>query len=100
MSQTDVNRPVYKTFMGRQFIHGGGVAIFHVASARVVVVHHTKENHYFLPKGRRDIGEDSVAGAEREGFEEVCKASPSLCSSSFMLVDSFLPSVICSIKRG
>lgn len=26
--------------------------------------------YYFLPKGRRDVGEETGAGAEREGFEE------------------------------
>jgi hypothetical protein len=27
--------------------------------------------YYFLPKGRRDAGEESGTGAEREGYEEV-----------------------------
>ncbi|KAL6713408.1 hypothetical protein ACLMJK_008873 [Lecanora helva] len=49
---------------------GAGVAIFHLASSRVVVCYHPEEKYWFLPKGRRDIGEDSGAGAEREGFEE------------------------------
>ena len=50
---------------------GAGVAIFHLASSRVVVCYHPVEKYWFLPKGRRDAGEDSGPGAEREGFEEV-----------------------------
>lgn len=50
---------------------GAGVAIFHLASSRVVVCYHSVDKYYFLPKGRRDASEDTVSAAEREGFEEV-----------------------------
>lgn len=50
---------------------GAGVAIFHLASSRVVLCYHSVDNYWFLPKGRRDTSEDTGAGAEREGFEEV-----------------------------
>ena len=50
---------------------GAGVAIFHLASSRVVICYHSVDKYYFLPKGRRDASEDTGAGAEREGFEEV-----------------------------
>ena len=69
----DISDPVDRAFAGQRFIHGGGVAIFHIKSARVVVVHHTKKNYWFLPKGRKDVDETSAEGAEREGFEEVNK---------------------------
>lgn len=49
----------------------GGVAIFHIASQRVVVCRHSVHEYWFLPKGRRDAGEESGKGAEREGYEEV-----------------------------
>lgn len=51
------------------------MAIFHIASKRVVVCSVPRRNgkvYFFLPKGRRDAGEDSRTGAEREGYEEVC----------------------------
>ena len=57
---------------------GAGVAIFHLASSRVVLCYHTHHNYWFLPKGRRDANEDTGAGAEREGFEEVL-ANPQPC---------------------
>lgn len=53
---------------------GAGVAIFHIASGRVVIcsaVDRKMGLYYFLPKGRRDAGEESGRGAEREGYEEV-----------------------------
>ena len=50
---------------------GAGVAIFHLASSRVVLCYHSIDKYWFLPKGRRDAGEETGAGAEREGFEEV-----------------------------
>lgn len=54
---------------------GAGVAIFHLASSRVVLCYHSVGKYWFLPKGRRDAGEDTGAGAEREGFEEVTRPS-------------------------
>ena len=53
---------------------GAGVAIFHIVSARVVLCYHTVDKYWFLPKGRRDANEETTAGAEREGFEEVFSA--------------------------
>lgn len=50
---------------------GAGVAIFHLASSRIVLCYHSVDEYWFLPKGRRDANEDSGAGAEREGYEEV-----------------------------
>ena len=50
---------------------GAGVAIFHLASSRVVLCYHSVDKYWFLPKGRRDAGEETGAGAEREGYEEV-----------------------------
>lgn len=50
---------------------GAGVAIFHIASSRVVVCYHPVHKYWFLPKGRRDASEDTGSGTEREGFEEV-----------------------------
>ncbi len=65
------NLPICANFASNKLTIGAGVAIFHIASARVVVCWHSRDNYWFLPKGRRDAGEDSGAGAEREGFEEV-----------------------------
>ncbi|KAH7070510.1 hypothetical protein BKA63DRAFT_78383 [Paraphoma chrysanthemicola] len=66
-------QPVIAQFSGDRFINGGGVAIFHLATGRVVIcsaVDRRVGKYYFLPKGRRDAGEESGRGAEREGYEE------------------------------
>lgn len=65
--------PITAHYPDSDFVVGGGVAIFHLATGRVVLCHeqHRGSVHYFLPKGRRDAGEESGPGAEREGYEEV-----------------------------
>ncbi|KAF4539775.1 Nudix domain-containing protein [Lasiodiplodia theobromae] len=62
--------PVVANFPSEHLVIGCGVAIFHVASARVVLCRHTRDRYWFLPKGRRDAGEETNRAAEREGFEE------------------------------
>tara|TARA_R110002003_G_scaffold27_9_gene1409 strand:- start:899 stop:1174 length:276 start_codon:yes stop_codon:yes gene_type:complete len=71
-------QPVIAQFSGNRFVNGGGVAIFHLATGRVVICSAESRRggkYYFLPKGRRDAGEESGTGAEREGYEEVFKAN-------------------------
>ena len=63
--------PVNANFDSSHLTIGAGVAIFHLASSRVILCQHSVKKYWFLPKGRRDAGEDTVRGAEREGFEEV-----------------------------
>ncbi|KAL8922851.1 MAG: hypothetical protein Q9208_004976 [Pyrenodesmia sp. 3 TL-2023] len=64
------NNPVIVNYDSAHLTIGAGVAIFHLASSRVVVCYHSADHYWFLPKGRRDAGEDTGTGAEREGFEE------------------------------
>lgn len=63
--------PVVANFDSSHLTVGAGVAIFHLASSRVIICQHSVDKYWFLPKGRRDAGEDTASGAEREGFEEV-----------------------------
>ncbi|KAL8796879.1 MAG: hypothetical protein Q9195_000962 [Heterodermia aff. obscurata] len=64
------DNPVVASFDSEHLTVGAGVAIFHIASSRVVVCYHTMHGYWFLPKGRRDVNEETSAAAEREGFEE------------------------------
>lgn len=68
------SQPITAHFDSASFMLGGGVAIFHLATGRVVLCSYESKGRkvYFLPKGRRDAGEESGVGAEREGYEEVC----------------------------
>ncbi|KAF2502754.1 hypothetical protein BU16DRAFT_521431 [Lophium mytilinum] len=63
---------VTRNFGSQNFVIAAGVAIFHLASESVVLCNeiHGGEKIHFLPKGRRDIGEESGRNAIREGFEE------------------------------
>lgn len=76
------SRPVVANFASEKIVTGAGVAIFHLASERVVVCYHSRDGYWFLPKGRRNEGEGSREAAVREGYEEVCRMFP---SSSFSL---------------
>lgn len=88
--------PVIAQFPGEDLVVGGGVAIFHIASGRVVICSaHDRRGvkYYFLPKGRRDAGEESRTGAEREGYEEVVsnfdcylKSNADCCSSQVIAI--------------
>ena len=67
------SQPITATFDSAAFMVGAGVAIFHLATGRVVLCSYEAHGRKvdFLPKGRRDAGEESGVGAEREGYEEV-----------------------------
>ena len=62
--------PIYANYPSEKLTIGAGVAIFHIASERVVVCYHTRDKYWFLPKGRKNANEDVCRAAEREGFEE------------------------------
>ncbi|KAK5685026.1 hypothetical protein LTS10_003101 [Elasticomyces elasticus] len=62
--------PVHASFPSEKLTIGAGVAIFHLASERVVVCYHSRDHYWFLPKGRRNANEETLRAAEREGFEE------------------------------
>ncbi|KAI7332731.1 hypothetical protein KC315_g4508 [Hortaea werneckii] len=62
--------PFYANYPSEKLTIGAGVAIFHLASERVVVCYHSQDRYWFLPKGRRNANEETRTAAEREGFEE------------------------------
>ncbi|VDB88325.1 unnamed protein product [Peniophora sp. CBMAI 1063] len=46
------------------------LVIIQPSSGRVVLVHDTAKNYWFLPRGRKDVGESLEEAALREGYEE------------------------------
>lgn len=90
------DNPVIANFDSQHVTIGAGVAIFHLATSRVVVCRHSIDNYWFLPKGRRDVNEDTCCGAEREGYEEVMSSSSSPRLFSAMLIVSSLDIEIAS----
>ena len=47
------------------------MVILQPSTSRVVIVHETRLNYWFLPKGRKDVGESMEQAALREAYEEV-----------------------------
>ncbi|KAF4555509.1 Hypothetical protein D9617_2g054700 [Elsinoe fawcettii] len=69
MAPTPSN-PLVANFPSTSIVFASGLAIFHLASSRVVICRHPQEGHFFLPKGRKNASEPSTTAAIREGFEE------------------------------
>jgi len=49
---------------------GAGMVIVQPSSSKIVIIHDSKYNYWFLPKGRKDIGESLETAALREAYEE------------------------------
>ena len=56
-------------FVSENFMLGAGALIIQPSSGKVVIVQ--EGNRWFLPKGRKDIGESIEQAALREAYEEV-----------------------------
>ena len=56
-------------FFSENFMLGAGAIIIQPSSGKVVIVQ--EGNRWFLPKGRKDLGESIEEAALREGYEEV-----------------------------
>ncbi|PSK38136.1 hypothetical protein B9Z65_1327 [Elsinoe australis] len=67
MSRTN---PLHASFPSPTFLLASGIAIFHLSTARVVLLRHPSSPHYFLPKGRKNASESLTTAAVREGYEE------------------------------
>ena len=53
------------------FMIGSGMVILQPSTGRIVVVHDERTKLWFLPKGRKDVGESLEQAALREAYEEV-----------------------------
>ena len=53
------------------FLLGAGMVIIQPSSRKIVIVYDPPSKAYFLPKGRKDIGESLEQTALREAYEEV-----------------------------
>jgi 8-oxo-dGTP pyrophosphatase MutT (NUDIX family) len=55
---------------------GAGMVIIQPSTEKFVIIH--DNGHWFLPRGRKDLGESLEKTALREAYEEVCV--PCFCS--------------------
>lgn len=92
-------QPVIAQYPGDKSVTGGGVAIFHLATSRVVICSAIEGGikYYFLPKGRRDAGEESGPGAEREGYEEVRSTRLLLAGQSLTFLNRAVTATVFSL---
>lgn len=58
-----------RMFVSENFMLGAGVVIIQPSSGKVVIIQ--DGDHWFLPKGRKDLGESIEHAALREAYEEV-----------------------------
>ncbi|KAJ7042958.1 NUDIX hydrolase domain-like protein [Mycena alexandri] len=49
---------------------GAGMVVLQPATSKIVVVYESKKKYWFLPKGRKDVGESLEQAALREAHEE------------------------------
>ena len=54
------------------FMLGVGMVIIQPSTGKVVVLYEKARKYWFLPKGRKDVGETLEQAALREAYEEVC----------------------------
>ncbi|GJE88970.1 NUDIX hydrolase [Phanerochaete sordida] len=57
-------------FHAQDFMLGAGMVILQPATGRVVLVHDAASRTWFLPKGRKDVGESLEQAVLREAYEE------------------------------
>jgi len=57
-------------FFSNDFMLGAGMVVIQPSTGKVVVVWDSQHHYYFLPKGRKDVGESIEQAALRECYEE------------------------------
>lgn len=50
---------------------GAGMVVIQPSTGKIVVISSVKEERWFLPRGRKDVGETLEQAALREAYEEV-----------------------------
>jgi len=58
-------------FWTQDFVLGASMVVIQPSSGKVVIVNNTARRTWFLPRGRKDIGESLEQCALREAYEEV-----------------------------
>ena len=58
-------------FWTHDFLLAASMVVIQPSSGKVVVVNDTERKAWFLPRGRKDVGESLEECARREAYEEV-----------------------------
>jgi len=70
MSQWSSPQVPNGSWADENFLLGAGMVVFQPATSKVVVIYERKKKYWFLPKGRKDVGESLEQAALREAYEE------------------------------
>lgn len=70
-----IPRVTRKEWPCSEFMLGAGMVIIQPSSGKVVLVYEQRKKYWFLPKGRKDVGESLEEAVLREAYEEVSLAS-------------------------
>jgi 8-oxo-dGTP pyrophosphatase MutT (NUDIX family) len=54
---------------------GAGMVVIQPSTQKVVLVYDREREHWFLPRGRKDVGESLEQTALREAYEEVWRVT-------------------------
>jgi len=54
------------------FLLGAGMVVIQKNTHKILVIHESRKQYWFFPRGRKDIGESLEQTALRETYEEVC----------------------------
>lgn len=74
-------------FFSNEFMLAASMVIIQPSSGKIVVVNDTNTKSWFLPRGRKDVGESLEQCALREAYEEVKRiSSREVMSNSLELV--------------
>lgn len=63
--------PADSLFYSANFLLGAGMVVVQPETSKIAVVHDSHSGRWFLPKGRKEIGETLEQAALREVYEEV-----------------------------
>jgi 8-oxo-dGTP pyrophosphatase MutT (NUDIX family) len=74
----------HSAWCSEDFMLGAGMVIIQPSTHRLVILYDTQKKRWFLPKGRKDLGESLEQAALREAYEEVGHIT-----SPFLLILTF-----------
>lgn len=69
------------------FMLGAGMVVIQPSTRKIVVVYDTQKKYWFLPHGRKDIGESLEQTALREAYEEASRLFISIFKSDMHCFD-------------
>lgn len=84
----------------QDFLLGAGMVVFQPSTRKIVVLHEKEKHYWFLPRGRKDVGESLEQTALREAYEEVCKPFLLYWIISEPVITEWVPRIVLSSPQS